>query len=173
MKARQIKFFPGEGRKKQFFPYLLRYGIGLSVLFSLPLQAVAASAMRTAPVRKTAQRPFSRIFHGARPFSQKGLASWYEGRKNRKSPHIKETDEAGNAALTAAHPFLPFGTKLLVRSPKTGRSVIVKVNDRGPFIGARIIDLSRAAAAKLGILKSGVTQVVVTEYIRNHNEYGS
>ncbi|MDF7674163.1 septal ring lytic transglycosylase RlpA family protein [Acetobacteraceae bacterium ESL0709] len=161
-------------KKKVLFPYWLRYGIGLSVLFTLPAQAMEAPAGRTSPVRKTSHRPLSRFLHSIRPFSQKGLASWYEGKKNRKIPRHNDSgkEEPENAALTAAHPFLPLGTKLVVHSPRTGRSVIVRVNDRGPFTGARVIDLSRAAAAKLGILKSGVTQVVVTEYIKERDGHG-
>lgn len=64
--------------------------------------------------------------------------------------------------LTAAHRSLPFGSKVLVTCPSTGRSVVVRVNDRGPFRRQRIIDLSRAAARELGILSRGVAPVVLT-----------
>lgn len=157
--SRQTKFVPGKNfRKRILFPCLLRYGVGLSILFSIPAYAMTPSASRSSPARKMTQRPFS----------QKGLASWYSG-KSRKIVHhtAQHKDNTEITNLTAAHPFLPFGTKLLVHSPQTGRSVIVVVNDRGPFIGKRIIDISKSAAAKLGILKSGVTQVVVTEYVQN------
>ena len=53
--------------------------------------------------------------------------------------------------MTAAHRSLPFGTRLRVVNDKTGRSVVVRINDRGPFIGGRIIDLSRGAARQLGM----------------------
>ncbi|MHB8950023.1 MAG: septal ring lytic transglycosylase RlpA family protein, partial [Rhodoferax sp.] len=56
--------------------------------------------------------------------------------------------------LTAAHPTLPFGTRLCAHSPSTGKSVIVRINDRGPFVKHRIIDFSKAAAQALGILHS-------------------
>ena len=63
--------------------------------------------------------------------------------------------------LTAAHRSLPFGTCLRVANPKTGRSVSVRVNDRGPFTGGRIIDLSAAAASSIGLRASGVGQVQI------------
>ncbi|WP_202913019.1 septal ring lytic transglycosylase RlpA family protein [Acuticoccus sediminis] len=62
-------------------------------------------------------------------------------------------------ALTAAHRTLPFGTRVKVTNPATGRSVTVRINDRGPFHGKRTIDLSRAAAAKIGMVDQGVAKV--------------
>ncbi len=65
-------------------------------------------------------------------------------------------------ALTAAHPSLPFGTMLSVRNPKSGKQVQVRVNDRGPYVKGRGLDLSPAAASKLGISKKqGVAKVLV------------
>jgi rare lipoprotein A (peptidoglycan hydrolase) len=64
--------------------------------------------------------------------------------------------------MTAAHPSFPFGTKVLVENLNTGRSVVVRINDRGPFIGGRIIDLSKAAAARIGMIDSGVAKVRLT-----------
>ncbi len=61
--------------------------------------------------------------------------------------------------MTAAHRTLPFGTKVRVTHARTGRSVIVTINDRGPFIRGRVIDLSRGAASALGIIGSGVAAV--------------
>jgi rare lipoprotein A len=61
--------------------------------------------------------------------------------------------------LTAAHRSLPFGTRVRVVNLKTGRSVIVRINDRGPFIGGRIIDLARAAAQRIGM--GGVATVAL------------
>lgn len=63
--------------------------------------------------------------------------------------------------MTAAHRSLPFGTRLRVTDPSTGRSVIVRVNDRGPFHKGRIIDLSEAAARELGIVRRGRAQVEI------------
>ena len=64
--------------------------------------------------------------------------------------------------LTAAHPTLPFGTKVRVTHLGNGKSVDVKINDRGPYIGGRIIDLSKAAAGVLGMQNQGVAKVKVT-----------
>lgn len=90
---------------------------------------------------------------------QTGTASWYGprfyGRKTASGEVFTKTH------LTAAHRTLPFGTKLRVTNQKTGESVVVKVNDRGPFHGNRIIDLSHAAASKIGLIESGLCKVVI------------
>ena len=64
-------------------------------------------------------------------------------------------------SMTCAHRTLPFGTRLRVKNPANGREVIVRVNDRGPFVRGRIVDLSRAAAHKLGIIAQGIAVVEV------------
>ena len=63
--------------------------------------------------------------------------------------------------LTAAHKTLPFGTQVRVRHATTGKEVLVRVNDRGPHVRGRVIDLSRAAAAAIGLVQTGVAPVVV------------
>jgi rare lipoprotein A len=63
--------------------------------------------------------------------------------------------------LSAAHKTLPFGTRVRVTDPRSGRSVVLEVNDRGPFVKGRIIDLSRRAARELGMLQKGITRVQV------------
>lgn len=86
-----------------------------------------------------------------------GQASWYGGRfQGRKTSDGHRYDQE---KMTAAHRSLPFGTKLLVMNRKTGTSCIVEVNDRGPFVADRVIDLSRAAARQLNMLSSGVALV--------------
>jgi rare lipoprotein A len=65
--------------------------------------------------------------------------------------------------LTAAHKTLPFGTRVIVRSLQTGREVAVRITDRGPYLKNRIIDLSHAAAAALGIRSAGVSEVQIVE----------
>ena len=86
-----------------------------------------------------------------------GHASWYGGKfHGRKTSNGERYDQDG---LTAAHRTLPFGTKLLVMNRKTGASCVVSVNDRGPFVDDRVIDLSRGAASKLKMLSSGVAFV--------------
>jgi rare lipoprotein A len=64
--------------------------------------------------------------------------------------------------LAAAHRTLPFGTHVRVDNLSNGRSVVVRINDRGPFVGGRIIDLTRVAAVELGMIDSGVAHVRVT-----------
>jgi rare lipoprotein A len=64
-------------------------------------------------------------------------------------------------SLTAAHRTLPFGTKLRVTSKDTGKSILVTVNDRGPYHGRRVLDLSQEAARQLGMIKLGVGQVTI------------
>jgi rare lipoprotein A len=76
-----------------------------------------------------------------------GMASFYPGRR------------ASMNEFTAAHPSLPFGTHVRVTTVGSGKSVIVRINDRGPFIHGRIIDVSRHAAESLGMLSAGVTRV--------------
>ena len=91
-----------------------------------------------------------------RPFSQRGLASWY-GRKfhGRRTASGEVYDMY---AMTAAHPTLPLPSYVRVRNPANGREVTLRVNDRGPFHAGRIIDLSYTAALKLGVLR-GVAPV--------------
>ncbi len=80
---------------------------------------------------------------------QRGHASWYgPGFHGRRTAN----GEVFNTnSLTAAHRTLPFGTRVRVVNEKTGRSVVVRINDRGPFVGGRVIDLARGAARQLGI----------------------
>ncbi|MES2938255.1 MAG: septal ring lytic transglycosylase RlpA family protein [Pseudomonadota bacterium] len=95
---------------------------------------------------------------------QRGIASWYgkqfHGRKT-ASGEVFDMNE-----LTAAHPSLPFGTVVRVRSLNSDRSVDVRINDRGPFIRQRVIDLSRGAAEALGLLEAGTgTKPVAIEIL--------
>jgi rare lipoprotein A len=92
-------------------------------------------------------------------FQQRGIASWY-GRKfhGRKTSNGEIYDMY---AMTAAHKTLPLGVFVRVTHQQNGRSVIVRVNDRGPFVAGRIIDLSYSAANKLGIIDAGTAMVKV------------
>jgi rare lipoprotein A len=86
-----------------------------------------------------------------------GNASWYGRRHHGKRTASGEVYDQN--ALTAAHPSLPFGTRLKVTNLDNGKSVVVRVNDRGPFVRGRIIDVSWAAARALGLLADGVAKV--------------
>ncbi len=97
-------------------------------------------------------------------FVQSGLASWYghefTGRRTSSGMRFDPM------RLTCAHRTLPLGTRLLVTSQETGRSVVVTVNDRGPFAGpGRIIDLSGAAAARIGMVRDGLSVVTVKRVV--------
>ena len=89
--------------------------------------------------------------------SERGLASWYGPRFQGKRTASGERFDT--SAMTAAHKTWPFGTKVRVKSVSTGKEVVVRINDRGPFIKGRIIDLSNAAAKALGF--NGVHQVEI------------
>lgn len=82
-------------------------------------------------------------------WQETGIASWYGPRFHGKRTASGERFDA--KALTAAHKTLPFGTRVRVKSVADGKEVVVRINDRGPFIAGRIIDLSRAAAQALGM----------------------
>ena len=89
--------------------------------------------------------------------SLSGVASWYGGRfHGRKTANGERYDMH---KLTAAHKTLPFGTKVRVTNSRTGQSVVVRINDRGPFVGSRVIDLSRGAASAVGMIEAGVARV--------------
>jgi rare lipoprotein A len=92
-------------------------------------------------------------------FYQKGKASYYsdklQGRKTASGERYNKK------ALTAAHRKLPFDTQVKITNPRTRQSVIVRINDRGPFAKGRVIDVSRAAAEKIGLVQCGIADVVV------------
>lgn len=93
-------------------------------------------------------------------YAQCGGASWYGPGFNGK---VAASGEIFNEnAMTAAHRSLPFGTQVLVTDQRTGEKVQVTINDRGPFHGSRVIDLSKAAATKLGFRNRGTTSVCLS-----------
>lgn len=90
---------------------------------------------------------------------ERGRASWYgepfHGRRTASGEVFNMND------LTAAHKTLPFGTRVRVRNLITGQEVLVRINDRGPHVRGRVIDLSRAAAERIGLLNAGVAPIVL------------
>ncbi len=112
-------------------------------------QEAAQDEVAPAPEAESEREPF-----------QRGIASWYglpfHGRKTANGERFDMN------ALTAAHPSLPFGTRVKVRSLVNGREVIVRINDRGPYAPGRIIDLSHAAARAIGLVGFGVKRVSLT-----------
>jgi len=120
----------------------------IAVVLVLLLTALAA----TACVKK---RPPAVSPRGS--FSQEGMASWYgkkfQGRKTASGERFNMYD------LTAAHPTLPFGSMVKVTNLGNGKSVVVRINDRGPNTKGRIIDLSYAAAKKIDMIQAGTARV--------------
>lgn len=94
---------------------------------------------------------------------QVGKASWYGPYHQGKETASGETFNQNE--LTAAHPTLPLGTTAVVTNLETGKSVKVKINDRGPYVKGRTIDLSRAAAKKIGMTKKGVAKVKIVSTV--------
>lgn len=93
----------------------------------------------------------------AKGYKARGLASYYGKRFHN---HQTSNGERYNMySMTAAHPTLPFNTRLRVKNVKNGRTVVVRINDRGPFYNRRIIDLSYAAASRLGITSSSMVEI--------------
>ena len=91
------------------------------------------------------------------PFYETGIASWYgPGFDGNYTANGEIYDMNG---ISAAHKTLPFDTVVRVVDLETGRSIVVRINDRGPFIEGRIIDLSKGAAVELGLIERGITRV--------------
>ena len=89
--------------------------------------------------------------------AQCGMASWYT-----MGTRTASGERMSSAVLAAAHRTLPFGTQVRVENLGNGKSVIVRINDRGPFVRGRVIDVTRAAALELGMIHSGTASVRVT-----------
>jgi rare lipoprotein A len=112
-----------------------------------------STRQRTATVRPRKQR--TRTASASRSLgASDGMASFY-----RHGQRTASGEKFNPGELTAAHRTLPFGTKVRVTDVTTGKSVTVRVNDRGPFINGRVIDVSHAAAQSLGMTGRGVTKV--------------
>jgi rare lipoprotein A len=123
------------------------------------------AAPKDEPLHRHANRPYQVFgrqytpFAELRPYRERGVASWYGRRFNGQLTASGERYDM--YSMSAAHPLLPIPSYARVTNLANGRSVVVRVNDRGPFIGERIIDLSYAAAFKLGFVDQGSAQVEV------------
>ena len=119
---------------------------------------------RLEPLHRFANRPYIVLGKAyepqtsLRPHQERGVASWYGKKFHGQKTSIGEPYDM--FAMTAAHPYMPIPSYARVRNPRNGREVIVRVNDRGPFVPGRVIDLSYTAALKLDLL-SGVAPVEV------------
>ena len=129
------------------------------------LDAIPDAVPRREALHRFANRPyvvFGREYVPAtslRPYRERGVASWYGRKFHGQKTSNGETYDM--FAMTAAHPTLPLPSYVRVTSTGTGRSVVVRVNDRGPFLHDRVIDLSYAAAHRLGIAQRGSGEVEV------------
>lgn len=129
------------------------------------LDAVPDAVPRHEPLHRFANRTYVALGNSYTPhterraYREEGLASWYGRRFHGKKTASGELYDM--YAMTAAHPTLPIPSYARVTALKNGRSVVVRINDRGPFHSNRLIDLSYTAAHKLGYLGQGSTQVRV------------
>ena len=137
-----------------FFAILIVIGLAASQLDTFnPLFSSAEAAQRTDSFSKKA---FS-VKNNTSFAVTEGKASFYSDQFHGHKTANGETFNMDK--LTAAHPSLPFGTWVKVTNLRNGKGVIVRINDRGPFVKGRIIDLSISAAKEIGIIKSGTVQV--------------
>lgn len=129
------------------------------------LAAVPDAVPRAEPLNRFANRPYQALGRDyvpmtqPAPFRQSGIGSWYGRRYHGAKTSSGEVYDM--YAMTAAHPTLPIPSYARVTNPANGRSVVVRVNDRGPFLADRIIDLSYVAAWKLGYVDAGSARVEV------------
>ncbi|KGP63940.1 lipoprotein [Legionella norrlandica] len=134
----------------------MQYFVIIGLLFSL------TACMKTKPLGheiasyKVKGKVYTPL-RSAKGYKARGLASFYSKRFHH---HKTSNGERYNMySMTAAHPTLPFNTRLRVKNVKNGRTVVVRINDRGPFYSTRIIDLSYAAASRLGITSSSMVEI--------------
>ena len=138
--------------------------VGAATMTPLQSQAISVSTYipdSIAPVSK-----WDKEFQEKTPTYKIPLASVYYGQASWYGPGFYGNFTANGevyrpGTMTAAHKSLPFGTRVRVTNLNNGRSRIVRINDRGPYVGGRIIDLSEAAAQSLGVIDSGVASVKI------------
>ncbi len=129
------------------------------------LDSIPDAVPKAEPLHRYANRTYSALGKTYTPLSEpgnykeRGIASWYGKKFHGQHTSIGETYDMYR--MTAAHPTLPIPSYARVTNPANGKSVVVRVNDRGPFLHGRIMDLSYVAAYKLGYLKNGSAEVEV------------
>ena len=134
-------------------------------LFSFTVYAcleTTTPSTQTSPRKTRPYKVFGKWYHpvdDAHGFRQRGIASWYG-----KDFHGKKTSNGeiyNMHAMTAAHKTLPFGTMVQVHNLENDRNIIVRINDRGPFVRSRIIDLSHEAARRIDMIRNGTASVQI------------
>ena len=129
------------------------------------LDNIADATPRVEPLARGPNRPYTVMGKryvpdtSGQPYRKRGIASWY-GRKFHGNP-TSNGERYDMFAMTAAHTTLPIPSYVRVTRVSNGQSVVVRVNDRGPFLHSRVIDLSYAAAHRLGMVQAGSAEVVV------------
>jgi len=137
------------------------------------LDSIPDAVPKAEPLHRYANRPYSALGKTYTPlqttgtYKERGIASWYGKKFHGQRTSIGDTYDM--YGMTAAHPTLPVPSYAKVTNLANGKSVIVRVNDRGPFLHDRIIDLSYAAAYKLGYAQNGSTEVEVESIAVNGN----
>ena len=133
------------------------------------MAAVPDAVPRAEPLHRWANRPYAALGKSYVPltrvgaFQQQGTASWY-GKRFHGNP-TSSGEKYDMYKMTAAHPILPIPSYARVTNLANGRTVVVRVNDRGPFHKERVIDLSYAAAYKLGYVAAGSARVLVEQIV--------
>jgi len=137
------------------------------------LAAIPDAVPKAEPLSRFANRPYQALgkeyvpMTQLAPFRQSGIGSWYGRRYHGQKTSSGEVYDM--YAMTAAHPTLPIPSYARVTNAANGRSVVVRVNDRGPFLADRVIDLSYAAAWKLGYVEAGSARVEVESVLLEQN----
>lgn len=158
------------------------YGLifGVALLVSVPgvqakeapltteIPPIKALSLYGNPVDYTVNGKTYAVLQTAKGYLKKGLASWYGKEFHKKKTSSGEIYDM--YAMTAAHKTLPLPTYVRVKNLENGRMVVVKVNDRGPFHSDRIIDLSYAAATKLGMSRQGIAKVQVEALVPSEQQ---
>jgi rare lipoprotein A len=128
-----------------------------------PKEAIKEGRVKNSPYVVHGKRYVPMSMAQAREYNEEGLASWYgHETRRKKGGHMTANGEAFDPnGLNAAHKYLPLPTHVRVTNLENRRSIIVRVNDRGPFVKGRIIDLSAGAARRLGFYKKGTARVRV------------
>lgn len=137
------------------FPYSRLMNFGKSIVLIGRLTLVATALAMSACATKKPAKPMTVIMPKPTKWKtyQSGIASWYHDRRTASGEKFIASD------FSAAHKKLPFGTLVRITTVRTGKSCVVRINDRGPYVKGRIIDVSPAAAKMLGLNTSGIAKV--------------
>ena len=129
------------------------------------LDSIPDAVPRSEPLNRFANRPYEKFgktyvpLTSVRPFRERGQATWYGTKYHGQKTSVGETYDMYK--MSAAHPTLPIPSYARVTNLRNGKSVVVRINDRGPFLHGRVIDLSYAAAYRLGYIQQGSAEVEV------------